>query len=423
MASDGFKKIKSKSPLVRGRSNRFLRRLIRINAPAPANIPETWEDEDYFHADVGEETIFDPWRDYLPEQQLASQPADKHGAPDAPPLPSDSSFAELPEATEGEDASAEPESVEESEDLTVKDLGGSAEEYYSDPEDFEGTSAHFDDPDGEADEELFDPTFDFEAELFDIDTEPHQSIWDDDPEDPERAFAHFDDHDEASGQEAFGSTFDLEGELLDYDAEARQSVWDDEPEDVADSLLHARQKAAEIVSRLPYTPQQEQNVILLWLTDLFQSRAHHVTYRAILAAVDNGVSGETLRNMVTLRDTWEDRQDWWLGRYGWARSVRPLNNGSTALTWKLARAICEARSDFPPEYMIDEAWITEWLCLHPWDTGFLNFPQFIGLKIMTVDETFQNTPSWRDLPQSQINECIDRRNWVKSVLSDIETSP
>jgi len=386
MNSSGSRQAKSKDTLVQGRFSRFLRRLVRVNAPDPTDAPETWEDDDYFHAKADEEKVFDPWRDDSPEQQLVLQQTDEQKIPDAPPLPLDSGFADSPKIAE-----------EESENLIATEFGNHGGEGYSNPEDCEDSFTHFNTSDEEPEEESFDQTFDF-------DIEARPNIWGDDPEDLEGAFAHFDDPDGEFGEEISDPAIDFTDELFDYDAGARQSIWEDDSEDVADSLLHARQKAAEIVSRLSCTPQRERKALLDWLINLFQNRDHHTTYRAILATVDSGVSGETLRNMSALRDIWEERQELWLGRYGWARSIAPLRNGVTALTWKLARSVCEARSDFPPEYMIDEAWVHEWLRLRPWDEGFLNFPQFIGLKVMAVDETHQNTPSWSDLHRYEDKE-------------------
>ena len=249
----------------------------------------------------------------------------------------------------------------------------------------------------------------------DIDGDDKGDDWDED--DLEEDLGYSEDPD----ANYFETGPDIEIELFDYDEEAHQSVWDDDPEDVADLPLRARQKAAEVISRLSFTSQRERHAILPWLIDLFQHRNHPTTYRAILAAVDSGVSSETLRNMAALRDIWEDRQEWWLGRYGWGRSVRTLRNGDTALTWKLARSICEARSDFPPEYMIDDSWVYEWLCLPPYDDKCRNFPQFIGMKVMAVDETFQDVPSWSDLQQREPDEFGDRRDQVESAFSDVES--
>ncbi len=376
MTSRGSKQVNPRRPLVRDWFGRLRRPLFRATAPAPSATLETWENEDFLQTSEDEEAIFDPWHEDMPEQRLVSRETVEPEVPESPPhatpippLPLDPSFAEQPEAQQKEEARAEPPLLEESENPPVVDIDG----------------------------------------------EDKGDDWDED--DLEEDFGYSEDPD----ADYFETGPDIEIELFDYDAEAHQSVWDDDPEDVADLPLRARQKAAEVVSRLSFTSQRERHAILPWLIDLFQHRNHPTTYRAILAAVDSGVSSETLRNMAALRDIWEDRQEWWLGRYGWGRSVRTLRNGDTALTWKLARSICEARSDFPPEYMIDDSWMHEWLCLPPYDDKCRNFPQFIGMKVMAVDETFQDVPSWSDLQQSEPDEFGDHRNQVESAFSDVES--
>ncbi len=378
MASRGSKQTDSGRPFARGWFGRLRRPLFRATAPAPSATPETWENEDFLQTSEDEETVFDPWRDDSPEQRLVSQgtvePKVSKSPSDAAsiaPLPPDPSFAQQPEARQKEETQAELALVEESEPPFVAAIDDEDKGRYWDENDLEEDFGYSEDPDSDY-----------------FETGP-----------------------------------DIENELFDYDAEARQSIWDDDPEDIADSPLRARQKAAEVVSRLSFSSQRERNAVLPWLTDLFQHRNHHTTYRAILAAVDSGVSSETLRNMAALRDIWESRQEWWLGRYGWARNVRLLHNGDTALTWKLARSICEARSDFPPEYMIDDSWVHEWLCLHPHDDKCRNFPQFIGMKVMAVDETFQDVPSWSDLWRHESDEFGDRRNQVEGAFGDVESQP
>ncbi len=407
MKSSRDEEYENDRPFVRGRFDRLRLSLLRSPAPASAATPEAWEDEDFLDGDADEELDWDPWRDDSPELESVSQQIDKPqmsetrlpndasagwstpisddtAAPSGPgdntrprsdiasalPLPLDPDISKQSEAWKGDGAFEEQASAEESENPPISgDVDGTGD-FDFDPEDFEEAFPHFDDPDAEAWAEHFDDALDFEAELF------------------------------------------------DYDAEARQRVWDDEPEDIADSSLRARQKAAEIVSLLPFTSQRERDALLPWLTGLFQHRDKPATYRAILAVAERGVSSEILRNMAALRDIWESRPEWWLGRYGWARSIAPLSNGATALTWKLARSICEARSDFPPEYMIDDAWMHEWLCLTSYDGGYWSFPQFIGMKMAVIDETFQDTTSWSDFRQRERDEFGDRRNQVNDTFRD-----
>lgn len=361
-------------PFVRGRFERLRLSLLRFPAPASDATPEAWEDEDFLCAAADEELICDPWRNDSQEQRSASQQIDKPQVSDTPP-PSDTS-ADWPTPVPDDTAprSGPGDNTRPRSDIALAlPISG----------DVDGTRE-----------------FGF------------------DPEDFEEAFPHFDDPDAGVLAEQSGHALDFEVELFDYDAEARQRVWDDEPEDVADSSLRARQKAAKIVALLPFTSRRERDALLPWLTDLFQRRDKSATYRAILAAAESGVSSETLRNMAALRDVWESRPEWWLGRYGWARSVTPLSNGTTALTWKLARSICEARSDFPPEYMIDDAWVHEWLCLTSYDDGCRSFPQFIGIKMTVIDETIQDMTSWSDLRQNECDEFGDCRNQINDAFRD-----
>lgn len=374
MTSGGSKQADSGRPFARDWLDRLRRPLFRATAPTPPATLETWENEDFLQTREDEETIFDPWHDDMPERRSISPQTDKVTAgtednTEPEPLSLDSVFADEPEASEDDDEFEALVPGEEGRE-TLADNG--TEDYDFDPEDFDGAFSYYDDPDAEAWPDDSDPALNVGIELF------------------------------------------------GYDEEARQSVWNDEPEDDVGPSLQAEQKAAEIISKLSFSSQRERTAFLPWMIDLFQRRDHHFTYRAILAVAETGVGSETLRNMAILRDVWENRPEWWLGRYGWAHSIEALRNGPTALGWKLARSICEARSDFPPEYMIDDAWVNEWLSLGPYDHGYWNFPQFLGLKTMAVDETFQDVPSWSDLRQHEHGEFGDRHNEVERAFGDAE---
>jgi len=56
-----------------------------------------------------------------------------------------------------------------------------------------------------------------------------------------------------------------------------------------------------------------------------------------------------------------ERTEWWLGRSG--GKIEFLRHGASAFTWSLAHRVRLARQDYPPELMIDEEWLTEWLGL------------------------------------------------------------
>ncbi len=66
--------------------------------------------------------------------------------------------------------------------------------------------------------------------------------------------------------------------------------------------------------------------------------------------------------MTQLRDAWLDC-DAWTGGFSWA----------------LAHQVCRARSEYPPEAMIDDDWVSEWRSLdfhrHRW------FSHFVKLRL------------------------------------------
>lgn len=90
--------------------------------------------------------------------------------------------------------------------------------------------------------------------------------------------------------------------------------------------------------------------------------------------------------MAALKDIWAERPDWWLRRIRTNRATlggtatERLPRGDTALSWRLARRICLARCDFPPEEMIDPDWLAEWYALPPDDPGASFFTSFLDEK-------------------------------------------
>jgi len=132
---------------------------------------------------------------------------------------------------------------------------------------------------------------------------------------------------------------------------------------------------------MPVTSSRERNDLISWLAQVFVHLPHSATFRAIRAAADAGLEPETLRAMVELRLCWMDRPEWWVGRFGPSGQITPLRHGPSALPWMLARLICEARTDYPPEAMIDEEWLNEWFALRPGEPGYLSFPAFIRTKV------------------------------------------
>jgi hypothetical protein len=85
--------------------------------------------------------------------------------------------------------------------------------------------------------------------------------------------------------------------------------------------------------------------------------------------------------MVALRQHWAERRDWWGRRSGRTGEIFEADGGARALTWRAARRICEARSDFPPEVMIEDDWFSDWIRLFPGEPGYISFLAFIETRI------------------------------------------
>lgn len=392
---------------------------------------ETWDDEDFLPVSTDKETLVDPWLDDAPSQNLIFR--ESNNEPKTPEVPPSEDIS-VDESTSLSDSTLSPVNGEPLDSgYPPQSVISSVEEDQRYPEQESAWDAI-----GEAEEQTH-ATLTLEKEI-----EAPFVIWDENETDVVEFGAldpEFFDKDCALDDSILDIFFGIEYEnfkdikrsnevenlelipdekidISEYDEDVRQIPW---AMDDTDSLRRARQKAASIVSKMFFTSKCKQDVFLHWLIDLFQHFDNSATYRAIATAVDRGVTGDTLRDMVALRDIWEDRTEWWVARYGWAHSVDTLRNGRTALTWKLARQICEARSDFSPEDMIDDAWLHEWLHLRAGEEGFFSFLHFIKLKIAAVDNTFQMALLWNDLRQQEMDEFSDSRNWVKC-LPGIEES-
>ena len=83
--------------------------------------------------------------------------------------------------------------------------------------------------------------------------------------------------------------------------------------------------------------------------------------------------------MVELRDSWIQNEGWRLHRYG--REITATGPTAGGFTWKLAYLLCVTRSEYPPDMMIDDEWITEWLHLQPGVTGYYSVASFIAQKL------------------------------------------
>lgn len=191
-----------------------------------------------------------------------------------------------------------------------------------------------------------------------------------------------------SGDSVYEDSDLLFDDIPEFDEDAQQTPWEIELEE-GQSIRRARDKAADIVSLLYPTSRDDQEIALAYLTDLFEhpDHSHSSTFQAIKRIAAEGLDFETLKAMVELRSIWRQRTDWWKGRYSWRYRVRRLSNGATAFTWVAAHRVCLERKDYPPEMMIDDDWIDEWLRLPPWASRdyYMSFSSYIDVKVQNLD--------------------------------------
>ena len=144
-----------------------------------------------------------------------------------------------------------------------------------------------------------------------------------------------------------------------------------------DAMLHDR---VETVANLldPGTPAERERARAV-LADLFERHGHQSTYRALRDAAAAGLDAQTLEAMIELKEIWASRPDWW---YRLSRDeVVEMERGPAALSWKLARRVCLARWQYPPESMIEEDWFEEWLSAPRRAPGNYDFVTFVQEKI------------------------------------------
>ena len=192
-----------------------------------------------------------------------------------------------------------------------------------------------------------------------------------------------------SGDSVYKDSDLLFDDIPEFDEDAQQTPWEIEPEEERPLLRRARDKAADLVSLLYLTSRDDQEIALTYLTDLFEQPdySHPSTFQAIKRIASDRLDFETLKAMVELRSIWRQRMDWWKGRYSRRYRVRRLSNGATAFTWVAAHRVCLERKDYPPEMMIDDDWIDEWLRLPPWASRdyYMSFFSYIDVKIQNLD--------------------------------------
>lgn len=175
--------------------------------------------------------------------------------------------------------------------------------------------------------------------------------------------------------------------LFDFDESAQQPLWE-LPDDEEIAKARPREKAAAIASLVDITSRQEETHLLAWLTELFTHLKYPATYAALKRAAERGLTFDTLKAMALLRQCWMDHPEWWVRRRGFRHEVRALPHGPASLTWVLARAVCEARSEFPPDAMIDGDWLDEWYTLPVGAAGYYSFPEFVAQKVSSLDAEF-----------------------------------
>ena len=165
-----------------------------------------------------------------------------------------------------------------------------------------------------------------------------------------------------------------EVELPDYDFHARVVPWTESSEDDELGLRKARLKAAALASALDVSTQTELREATDYLVELLTRRVYNSTYRELQTLASEGLDLDLLRAVVELRATWGSHRSWWVTR-------RADWDGRSGLTWRLARDVCVARSDYPPDHMIEEDWLAEWYSLRFGDPGWFSFAQFVAEKV------------------------------------------
>ena len=182
--------------------------------------------------------------------------------------------------------------------------------------------------------------------------------------------------------DAWGAA-DHEQDIPDYDPEARQSPWGEDQREDDPALRGARAKAGHLVSLLEFERLSQRDWARRYLTEIFEHLNHPATFRALRELCTEGLEFRFLRTMIELRSAWGQRTEWW--RYRAYGEIKQNPRGYSAMTWRLARRVCLAREEYPPDAMIDEEWLDEWLALSPGATGYISFPEYVGAKVDHLD--------------------------------------
>ena len=197
-------------------------------------------------------------------------------------------------------------------------------------------------------------------------------------------------------------------DIAEFNADAKQPPWEIEPETEDQRLRLARTKAAVITNLLDFRSISDRDDAISYLTEVFMQMTHSATFRAI-QRVAEGIDLDTLKAMIELRQIWMRRTDWW-----WLGLRTPRR--SLAFTWDTTRLICLIRKDYPPELMIDEEWLTQWLQLsYSNDPAYFNFSQYIEEKILSHDATLLDDGLRYSERDDGYGETGDDFDWYRRV--------
>lgn len=147
----------------------------------------------------------------------------------------------------------------------------------------------------------------------------------------------------------------------------------------AHDTARLRDRVETVASLLDPGTTAERERARAALTDLFERHRHQSTYRALRDAAAAGLDVQTLEAMIELKEIWALRSEWWYRRS--RDGIVEMERGPAALSWKLARRVCLARWQYPPEAMIEDDWFEEWLAAPPRTPGNYDFVTFVQEKI------------------------------------------
>lgn len=223
------------------------------------------------------------------------------------------------------------------------------------------------------------------------------------------------------------ATFDVD--LPEYDPDASQRLGSEEWAASTPPESRVRERAAQIAALLEVTSLQEQIAALHWLEDFFGRRPAAATFRAIERLALAGLDLQTLHAMDALRETWEERPEWWgcrvpaLGfRYG-AAGIRRMVNGATALSWAMAKRICLSRAELPPEDMIDAEWLDEWYALPQDQRAPISFARYVDEKIAHEAARRLHVGFEACAQLDDPGECFDRLGWYRTIYDPDDGPP